>query len=443
MSSHTSELKNQLLKKVDDKTAVVGVVGLGYVGLPLAADFAEEGYRVIGVDVDPSKVKSVNNGESYIPDTPTPVLREYVKKGLIRASVDYTALNEADFIFIAVPTPLSKTRDPNMAYVVSAVDALAPVLREGQVVSMESTVYPGTTDEVIRPRLEESGLVAGKDFFLAFSPERINPGDKVHRPKNTPKVVGGVDPVSTELVCAIYDRVVAKAVPMSSAKAAEMVKLLENTFRAVNIALVNELAIMCEMLGIDVWEVIEGADSKGFGYMKFLPGPGIGGHCIPIDPLYLSWKMKTLNYNARMIEVASEINTFMPRHVLKLVSDALNDVRKAVNGSKVLLIGVAYKPDIGDTRESPALDVIRLLQEKGAVISYHDPFVPDLSEEGMEIKAVELTQENLSEADIVVITTDHSDMNWSLIAEKARIIVDTRNALANRDIRPAGKLIKI
>jgi UDP-N-acetyl-D-glucosamine dehydrogenase len=421
-------MREEILKKVEDRTAIVGVIGLGYVGLPLTVDFAEEGYRVIGVDVNAAKVNMVNQGNSYIPDTPSEVLKGYVEKGLIRASADYSVLSEADFVFIAVPTPLSKTRDPDMGFVMSAVRSFAPHLRRGHVVSLESTVYPGTTDEVIKPELEKTGLVAGKDFFLTFSPERINPGDPIHRPKNTPKVVGGVDPVSTELVCAIYNKVVKKAVPMSSAKTAEMVKLLENTFRAVNIALVNELAIMCELLGIDVWEVIDGAETKGFGFMKFLPGPGIGGHCIPIDPLYLSWKMKTLNYNARMIEVASEINTSMPRHVVGLVANALNDEKKPLNGSRILVIGVAYKPDIGDTRESPALDVIKLLREKGALVSYHDPYVPDLHEEGMDMVSVNLTDEVLSSSDVVVITTDHACIDWQMILDKAGLVIDTRNA---------------
>jgi len=434
-------MREEILKKVEDRTAVVGVVGLGYVGLPLAVDFAEEGYRVIGVDVNKAKVDMVNQGNSYIPDTPTEVLMGYVEKGLIRASVDYATLSDADFVFIAVPTPLSKTRDPDMGFVMSAIRSFAPHLRRGHVVSLESTVYPGTTDEVIKPELEKTGLVAGRDFFLTFSPERINPGDTVHRPKNTPKVVGGVDPVSTELVCAIYDRVVKKAVPMSSAKAAEMVKLLENTFRAVNIALVNELAIMCELLGIDVWEVIDGAETKGFGFMKFLPGPGIGGHCIPIDPLYLSWKMKSLNYNARMIEVASEINTSMPKHVVSLITNALNDERKPLNGSRILVVGVAYKADIGDTRESPALDVIKMLKERGAVVSYHDPFVPDLSEEGMDMASVDLTPEALSSVDAVVITTDHARTDWQMILDNARLVIDTRNATKNK--KGKARVIKI
>jgi len=434
-------MREEILKKVDERTAVIGVVGLGYVGLPLAADFAEEGYRVIGVDVDRAKVDTVNQGKSYIPDTPTETLRGFVEKGLIRASTDYGALGEADFVFIAVPTPLSKTRDPDMGFVMSAITSFAPHLRRGHIVSLESTVYPGTTDEVIKPELEKTGLVAGKDFFLTFSPERINPGDPVHRPKNTPKVVGGVDPVSTELVCAIYDKVVKKAVPMTSARAAEMVKLLENTFRAVNIALVNELAIMCELLGIDVWEVIDGAETKGFGYMKFFPGPGIGGHCIPIDPLYLSWKMKSLNYNARMIEVASEINTSMPRHVLQMTANALNDDRKPLKGSKILVIGVAYKPDIGDTRESPALDVIKLLKEKGAVVFYHDPFVHDLREEGMDMASVDMGPEAVSSSDAVVITTDHTGTDWEMILEKAKLVIDTRNA--TRGKRGKARVIRI
>ncbi len=434
-------LREEILKKVEDRTAVVGVVGLGYVGLPLAVDFAEEGYRVIGVDIDQAKVEMVNKGVSYISDTPTETLKGFVERGMITASADYGVLREADFVFIAVPTPLSKTRDPDMGFVMNAVSSFAPHLRRGHVVSLESTVYPGTTDEVIKPELEKTGLVAGKDFFLTFSPERINPGDPVHRPKNTPKVVGGIDPVSTEIVCAIYNKVVKKAVPMSSAKAAEMVKLLENTFRAVNIALVNELAIMCELLGIDVWEVIEGAETKGFGFMKFLPGPGIGGHCIPIDPLYLSWKMKSLNYNARMIEVASEINTSMPRHVVELTANALNDERKPLNGSKIIVIGVAYKPDIGDTRESPALDVIKMLLEKGAEVSYHDPLVPDLRGEGMDMASIDLTPSVLASADAVVITTDHSGIDWKMILGNSRLVIDTRNATGG--LEGKARVIKI
>ncbi len=435
-------LKEELLKKVEDKTAIVGVVGLGYVGLPLQVLFAERGYKTLGVDLDPQKVERVNRGESYIlPDVPTEKLKPLVEKGLVRASTDYSVLREADFVFIAVPTPLSKTKDPDMSYVVSAVRSLLPHLRRGHAVCVESTVYPGTTEELIKPELEKSGLKAGVDFFLAFSPERINPGDPVHRPENTPKVVGGVDPDSTEVVAALYDKVIVKAVRVSSAKVAELAKLLENTFRAVNIALVNELAIMCELLGADVWEVIEAADTKGFGFLKFYPGPGIGGHCIPIDPIYLSWKMKTLNYNARMIEVASEINTNMPRHVVGMVVDALNEERKPVKGSKILLLGVAYKPDIGDTRESPALDIIRLLKAKGAEVYYHDPLVPNLKHEGLDMESQELTPQLLEGADAVVITTNHKGINWDLVLEHAKLIIDTRNATGGKKAK--GKVVKL
>jgi UDP-N-acetyl-D-glucosamine dehydrogenase len=422
-------IKQQLLDRLNNRQAVIGIVGLGYVGLPLAVEFAEVGFTVIGVDVSADKVERLNRGESYIADIPTERLRPLVESGRLRASASYGALQEADTVSICVPTPLRKTKDPDMSFVIQAVDAVAEVSHEGMLVVLESTTYPGTTLEIILPKLLSNGFTAGENVFIAFSPERIDPGNPKYGVRNTPKVVGGVTPACTEAAVALYSKAVDQVVPVSSPTAAEMVKLLENTFRAVNIGLVNEMALMCDKLGIDVWEVIEAAKTKPFGFMPFYPGPGLGGHCIPIDPHYLSWKLKTLNYTARFIELASEINTSMPLYVIGKIADALNDDCKSVRGSKILILGVAYKRDVDDVRESPALDVISLLQHRGAQVSYHDPFVPRIRlEDNATMTNSDLTDSLLQSADCVVIITDHSNFDWASVLNKARLVVDTRHA---------------
>jgi len=419
-----------LIQKFKYRTAKVAVVGLGYVGLPLAVVFAEAGFDVIGVEVDSRKVEMFNRGESYIRDVPTEQVEALVKAGRLKATADFSALKDVDGVSICVPTPLRKTGDPDLSFIVSATESLAPYVHPGMVVVLESSTYPGTTREMVLPRLTgQNGLVAGEDVFIAFSPERVDPGRTDWTTKNTPKVVGGITEACSDVVTAWYGRALDTVVRVSTAEAAEMTKLLENTFRMINIGLVNELAIMCDHLGVDVWEVIDAAATKPFGFMKFSPGPGLGGHCIPIDPLYLSWKMKSFHYNARFIELASEINTNMPRFAVGKVQAALNDIGKAVKGSRVLVLGVAYKPDIDDIRESPALDVIHLLQQKGAIVQYHDPYVPYFKHDGWEMTSVIDLMPAVSSADVVVIVTNHSDYDYGTICEAAALIVDTRNAL--------------
>ena len=423
-----SQMKAQLLQKISDRTAVVGIVGLGYVGLPLAMEFAKAGFPVIGYDVSQRVVDLLNHGESHIQDVPAADVAEQVRAGRFVATADEPRLGECDAISIAVPTPLSKTRDPDMAFVLSAADAIQRQARPGMVVVLESTTYPGTTRELLEPRMRAAGLVVGEDVFLAFSPERVDPGNERWHTKNTPKVLGGITPACVEVAQALYEGCIDTVVPVSSPEAAELVKLLENTFRAVNIGLVNEIAIICDRLGVDVWEVIDAAATKPFGYMKFTPGPGIGGHCIPLDPHYLAWKMRTLNYKTRFIDLASEINSTMPDFVVEKVARALNDDRKAVNGSRVLVLGIAYKKDIDDMRESPALDVMRLLEARGADVVYHDPHVPSFREDGTTHHGIALTPAELERADAVVIVTDHTAMDWQLVVDHAQVVVDTRNA---------------
>lgn len=429
--------KTLLLHKIERREAVLSVIGLGYVGLPLAVEFAREGYCVIGVDVDPEKVRLLNEGVSYIPDIPTEEVAELSKKGLLRATTDYSVLKTVDAISICVPTPLRKTKDPDMSYIIASAEQIARYLHPSMLIVLESTTYPGTTDELIIPTIVTNGYKVGEDIFVCFSPERIDPGNKTYGVRNTPKIIGGATPACTEVAQALYSKAINRVVPVSSTRAAEMVKLLENTFRSVNIGLVNEMAVMCDKLDVNVWEVIEAASTKPFGFMTFYPGPGLGGHCIPIDPLYLSWKLKALNYNARFIELASEINSQMPLYVVGKVIDALNAVKKSVNGSNILVLGAAYKRDIDDLRESPALDVIRLLQERGASVVYHDPYVLDLRHEGLNMESVELTADTLHDVDCVVIVTDHSSYNWEWIAQEASIIVDSRNALKGVKETPA------
>lgn len=430
-------IKETLIAKLQDKSAVVVILGLGYVGLPLAAVFGEAGYTVIGIDPVQEKVDLINRGQSYVMDVPTETVAALVRAGKLSATTDFAACARADAVSICVPTPLRKTGDPDLSYIISATEGLAPYVHPGMVVVLESSTYPGTTREMVLPRLtDRSGLKAGDDLFIAFSPERVDPGRTDWTTKNTPKVVGGITEDCSDVAAAWYAEALDTVVRVSTTEAAEMAKLLENTFRMINIGLVNELAIMCDRLGVDVWEVIDAAATKPFGFMKFSPGPGLGGHCIPIDPLYLSWKMKALNYNARFIELASEINTNMPRFAVNKVQDALNERGKAVKGSRILVLGVAYKPDIDDIRESPALDVIHLLEQKGAHVEYHDPYIPRFRHDSWDMQSIADADlpARTAAADAVVIITNHKWYDYAALLAQAQLIVDTRNALG-----PAGK----
>jgi UDP-N-acetyl-D-glucosamine dehydrogenase len=424
-------IKEILIDRFKTREARIGVLGLGYVGLPLAVIFAEAGFTVLGIDPDARKVDSVNKGHSYIQDVPSDQLAKLVKSGKIQASADFSGLKDMDAVSICVPTPLRKTGDPDMSFILSATEELAKYMHPGMVVVLESSTYPGTTREILLPKLgSEKGLVVGENLFLAFSPERVDPGREDWTTYNTPKVVGGITQDCCEVATAWYEQALKTVFTVSTAEAAEMAKLLENTFRMINIGLVNELAIMCERLGGDGWEVIDAAASKPFGFMKFTPGPGLGGHCIPIDPLYLSWKMKTFNYNARFIELASEINTNMPRYTVSRVMDAMNDHGKAVKGSNCLVLGTAYKPNIDDIRESPALDVIALLKNKGATVSYHDPYIPSLlTHENERMQSVTDLMAAVKAADCVIIITNHKDYDYPAILQAASLIFDSRNAL--------------
>ena len=427
-----------LLAKTKDRTALCGVVGLGYVGLPLAMEFVRAGYRVMGFDLNTKVVEGLTSGRSHIQDVPDATVAQAMQAGKFVATTDLARLREPDAISICVPTPLSKTKDPDVSYVLAATESVKRALRRGQLVILESTTYPGTTRELMLPALEGTGLKVGQDFFLAFSPERVDPGNSQWNTRNTPKVIGGITPACLQVATALYAPAIERLVPVSSTEAAELVKILENTFRSVNIGLVNEMAIVCDKLGVDVWEVIDAAATKPFGFMKFTPGPGLGGHCIPIDPHYLAWKMRALNYKTRFIEIAGEVNAEMPEFWVDKVVDRLNQQSKAVRGSRVLVLGVAYKKDIEDIRESPALDVIRLLRQRGADVSYHDPHVPTLKEDGGELSSVPLTPATLQDADCVIVVTDHSGVDYRLVARHARSVVDTRHVLA-RDGGGGGK----
>jgi len=423
-------------------STTLGVIGLGYVGLPLAVEAGQAGINVVGFDVNETVVGLVNAGDSHIQDVPAEHVAKLREAGLLEATADMTRLSECDVISICVPTPLSKTRDPDVSYILAASESVAAGLRKGQLVVLESTTYPGTTREVMLPALEATGLKVGEDFHLCFSPERVDPGNKTWHTKNTPKVIGGITAECTASGVAFYEQFIDTLVPVSSSEAAEMTKILENTFRAVNIGLVNETALIAERLGVDVWEVIDAAATKPFGFMKFTPGPGLGGHCIPVDPHYLSWKMRTLNYKTRFIELASEINSEMPYFVVDKVREALNRQRKAVNGASVLLLGVAYKKDIDDVRESPALDILKLLVEDGAEVSYHDPFVPELRDEGADLGSIELTDEALSGADAVVILTDHSGFDYDRVVREAAVLVDARHVAPRTPESGHGWIVK-
>jgi UDP-N-acetyl-D-glucosamine dehydrogenase len=428
--NHTDYL-SQLLARINAHDAHIVIIGMGYVGLPLAVVFAEAGYLVTGIDTNPHKVEALNRGESYIKDIESERIRSLVAEQKLGATSDFAVLQQCDAVSICVPTPLRKTRDPDVSYIVATANEIARYIHPGMLIVLESTTYPGTTTEIILPRLHDNPaqLQVGTDFFLCFSPERVDPGRNDWTTRNTPKVMGGVSPACLRAGQALYGNAIEQIVPVASTEAAEMVKLLENTFRAVNIGLVNEVLLMCDRLGLDAWEIIEAAATKPFGFMKFTPGPGLGGHCIPIDPLYLSWKLKMLNYNARFIELASEVNTSMPRYWVQKVQDALNEAGKPVKHSRIVVLGVAYKKDVSDTRESPALDIIHLLYEKGALVSYHDPFVARVQYEGVVFDSVPDIDLALQEADCVVIVTDHSAYDWTHIRQQARLVVDTRRVL--------------
>ena len=436
-----TSIEKALLARIAQGEACVGTVGLGYVGLPLALEFCEGGLRVLGFDLTASKVEAVNEGRSYILDVLPERLARNVAQGRLQATTDLDRTSECDAVIICVPTPLSKTKDPDLSMVVDATRAVGRRLKAGQLVVLESTTYPGTTEELLLPILEETGLKVGESFFLAFSPERVDPGNARFHTRNTPKIIGGMTETCTRVAKALYARAIETVIPVSSTQTAEMVKLLENTFRSVNIGLVNEVALMCDRLGVDVWEVIDAAASKPFGFMPFYPGPGLGGHCIPIDPLYLSWKLKTLNYRARFIELAGDVNSKMPDYVCEVVANALNDLEKSVKGSRVLVLGVTYKRDIEDVRESPALDIIKILEGKGARVSYNDPYVPELHLDHSQgvMRSQDLIP-SVRAADLVVIVTDHSSYPYREIVDAAPVVVDTRNA--TKGIR-SPKIVKI
>jgi len=426
----------KLLKRIESKQAIVGVIGLGYVGLPLVKTFLKKGFRVRGFDIDPKKVEMLNRGKSYIRHISAAELKDFLGRKMFKASADFRGLRGVDAILICVPTPLDGHGAPDLSYVINSTISVAEHVRKGHLVILESTTYPGTTDEEMRPILEAGGLKAGRDFFLAFSPEREDPGNKSFSTATTPKVVGGLTPDCLRVAKALYDQIIVKTVPVSSTRAAESTKLLENIFRSVNIALVNELKMIFDRMGIDVWEVIRAASSKPFGFMPFYPGPGLGGHCIPIDPFYLTWKAKEVDYQTKFIELAGEINTFMPYYVRQKTIEALNDRGKTIKGAKVLVLGLAYKKDIDDSRESPSLKIITLFQEKGAKVSYNDPYVPKVvghrEYPGLELDSVALTPALLRKCDAVVISTDHTAYDYGMIVKNAPLVVDTRNAVKTR-----------
>ena len=426
--------QNELQKKIEDRTAKCAVIGLGYVGLPLAVELADTGFTVYGIDKSVEKVEAVNRGESYIPDVRSESVQKAVNAGKLKATEDFGVISDCDVVSICVPTPLNKTRDPDISYIISALEeGIVPHVHPGMLVVLESTTYPGTTEEIIVPAITDSKLKVGEDVFVAFSPERVDPGNPDFQTGNIPKVMGGMTKACTQVATLFYGSFLDKVHPVSSAAVAEMVKIHENTFRSVNIALVNELALMCDRLGIDVWEVIEGASTKPFGFMPFYPGPGLGGHCIPIDPYYLSWKARSVGFEARFIELAGQVNSAMPLHVVQKASDALNSAGKALKGSNILILGVAYKKDIDDERESPAIDVIDQLLRKGAVVSYLDSYIPELDVGMTVLKASEMSPELLQGTDLAIVITDHTDFDYDHIVKNVPLILDTRNAIKSRD----------
>jgi len=418
-----------LLQRIESKTACIAVIGMGYVGLPLAVEFALQGFSVVAIDSDPGRVEKVNQGLNYIPDVRVGDLSAVIASGKLRASVAYSEIAHADAVLICVPTPLDKNKQPDTSYIISAVETALPYLHPGQLYVLESTTYPGTTEEIIQPLLESRGAVIGKDVYLAFSPERVNPGDPVYKTRNTPKVVGGVTKTCTAIAASLYETIIeAGVIQVSQPRTAEMTKLLENTFRIVNISLVNELAQLCERMGMDIWEVIAASSTKPFGFMPFYPGPGLGGHCIPLDPFYLSWKAKEYDFTTQFIELAGRINDSMPYHVVEHATKLLNKAGKAMNGARVLLLGMAYKKDIDDLRQSPALKVAHLLEQRGAIISYHDPFIAEIHQEGFDLKSETLSAERLQAQDLVVITTAHTHVDYDLVVRSSALVFDTRNA---------------
>jgi UDP-N-acetyl-D-glucosamine dehydrogenase len=433
-------MPDALRDKIINKHARIGIIGLGYVGLPLAVEFARKGFRVFGIDINKERVRGVNVGRSYVLDVLSEELKPLVKEKLLSATSDYRILKDLDAIIICVPTPLRKTKEPDISYVLSSSKQIAKYIRKDQLIVLESTTYPGTTEEMILPLLESKGLKVGRDFYLAFSPERVDPSNKIYTTANIPKVVGGVTGNCTQIVKLLYGQIIKKVIAVSSPKVAEMVKLLENTFRAVNIGLINEICLMCNKLKINVWEVIEAAKTKPFGFMSFYPGPGIGGECIPADPIYLSWKARLHGFEARFIELASQINSYMPNYVVERITNVLNERKGPLKGSKLLILGVAYKKDVSDTRESPALEIIKLLKDKGSIVSYYDPYVPELNLEGTILKSIKLTKDSLKDKDCSVIITDHSSVDYSFLLNNSKLILDTRNILRNIKSR---KLIKL
>jgi len=431
----------ELEKKILSKKAKIGIIGLGYVGLPLAVNFAKNGFKVYGIDIDKDRVEKLNRGESYILDVPRSDIALVKKEGLLSVTTDFSIIRQLDAVIICVPTPLYKTKEPDVSYIVSAVRNIKRYMKRGQIIVLESTTYPGTTEEVMLPVLETGGMKEGRDFYLAFSPERIDPGNKNYDTKNTPKIIGGISRESTRIASILYEQAVDTVVPVSSSKVAEMVKLLENTFRIVNIGMINEIMLMCDRLGVDVWEVIEAAKTKPYGFMPFYPGPGVGGHCIPVDPIYLSWKARVHGFEARFIDLASHVNSEMPHYVVSKIAEGLNERKQALKGAKVMLMGVAYKKDVKDLRESPALEIISILNKKGAIVSYYDPYLPYLKIDGINLTGSKFTRQSLKTADCVVLVTDHSNVDYDLVAKHARLIIDTRNVLKNAKDR--RKIIKL
>lgn len=425
-----------LKEKILNRKAKIGIIGLGYVGLPLAITFSKKGFKVYGIDIDKDRVKRLNSGKSYILDVKTQDIKEAMAKKSFIVTTDFGRIKECDAVIICVPTPLYKTKEPDVSYIVSAVEKIKKYMKRGQIVTLESTTYPGTTEEVMLPILESTGLKEGKDFYLAFSPERIDPGNKKYDTKNTPKIVGGISKNSTQITKILYEQAIDTVVPVSSSKVAEMVKLLENTFRIVNIGMVNELMLMCDKLGVNVWEVIDAAKTKPYGFMPFYPGPGVGGHCIPVDPIYLSWKARMHGFEARFIDLASQVNSEMPHYVVDKVGEALNSQCKSLKCSTVLVVGVAYKKDVKDLRESPSLEVIDLLIKKGVLVSYYDPYLPYLKIHNINLKSVPFNKNSFKDSDCVVIVTDHSNVDYKFIADNSNLVVDTRNILKGLNKRP-------
>jgi UDP-N-acetyl-D-glucosamine dehydrogenase len=442
VQSKINKTQMDLIKKIDNRSAKIGVIGLGYVGLPLAMEFVNAGYKVSGIDIDQNKINSLNDGKNYINDVSDEKLKNAVKKGLLEGTTDFSIIEKLDAISICVPTPLNKEKNPDISYIVSVMDRIKDYIHPHMIIILESTTYPGSTRELILPYFKNDNLTIGKNICLCFSPERIDPGNKTFKTNNTPKIIGGLTPVCSETGKKLYSTIINEVIIVSSPETAEMVKLLENTFRAINIGLANEIAIMCEKLGVNAWEVIDAAATKPFGFMKFSPGPGLGGHCIPIDPYYLSWKLKTLDYDARFIKLAGEINTQMPRHVVELIISALNEYQKSIKGSKILVIGVAYKKDIDDCRESPALDIIQILKELGSKIEYYDPFVPSINYGDLRYEGLtDLNKNIIPKFDATVIVTDHSDIDYDLIDSYSKLIVDTRNVYNNE--KNKSKIVRL